>query len=149
MIELGVVLCLVAVGYFTGRHFESKHYKSIIEREKALAHIPVISGKWKELVEEGEEASYFGGSVVVASDYFKSFVAGLRSLVGGRLNTYESLLDRGRREAQLRMKEQAVLWGATKIINFRIETSIVSDNAKQNLPNVELFAYGTALRPKK
>jgi uncharacterized protein YbjQ (UPF0145 family) len=45
------------------------------------------------------------GSVVVSVDYFKRFLAGLRTLVGGRVTSYETLLDRARREAILRCKE--------------------------------------------
>ncbi|MFT6733724.1 MAG: hypothetical protein ACJAS9_001914 [Polaribacter sp.] len=39
-------------------------------------------------------------------DYFKRFLAGLRNIFGGRVVTYESLVDRARREAILRMKEK-------------------------------------------
>ena len=35
------------------------------------------------------------GNVVVSVDYFKRFVAHLRMIFGGRVHTYESLLDRG------------------------------------------------------
>ncbi|MGQ0547496.1 MAG: YbjQ family protein, partial [Betaproteobacteria bacterium] len=47
------------------------------------------------------------GSVVIADDYFKSLLAGLYSFFGGPVRSYESLLDRARREAVLRMKAEA------------------------------------------
>ena len=39
------------------------------------------------------------GSVVISEDYFKRIVSSLQSLFGGRLRSYESLVDRARREA--------------------------------------------------
>ena len=39
------------------------------------------------------------GSIVISLDYFKRVIAGLRGLVGGRIKTYEPLLERARREA--------------------------------------------------
>ena len=54
------------------------------------------------------------------------------------------LVDRGRREAILRMKEQCA--DADLIVNLRIETSRISKGAKRrSLGTVEVFAYGTAL----
>ena len=38
---------------------------------------------------------------------FKRFLANLRRLIGGRVKSYESILDRARREALLRMKTEA------------------------------------------
>ncbi len=47
------------------------------------------------------------GSVVIATDYFKVFAAGLRNLFGGEMKTYRTLMGRARREAIVRMLEQA------------------------------------------
>jgi uncharacterized protein YbjQ (UPF0145 family) len=85
------------------------------------------------------------GSVVVSVDYYKRFLAGLRNLFGGEVRSYSPLMDRARREALLRMKEQAV--GADMIINVRLETSSISGDsrAQQKLACVEVVAYGTAI----
>ena len=140
-------ILLLTIGYSTGRHFEKKHYKSLIEREKKLSFIPLISGQWKSQLKHSDEVQIFGGGVVIGSDYFKSFIAGLRSLFGGRMTSYESLMDRGRREAILRMQEKAHNWGADKIINVRVETAIIGNSSgKQALPCVEIYAYGTAVK---
>ena len=85
------------------------------------------------------------GSVVISVDYFKTVVAGLRNLVGGNISAYESLLDRARREAVLRMQEQAVSIGAEAVVNMKFETARVSGNAAQAIGSVEVLAYGTAL----
>ena len=86
------------------------------------------------------------GNVVISSDYFKMFVASLRKLVGGRLRSYESLLDRGRREAVLRMKQQAQSLGANQVINVKFETSSISKGAQGNLGSIEVLVYGSAIK---
>jgi uncharacterized protein YbjQ (UPF0145 family) len=87
------------------------------------------------------------GSVVVSIDYFKRFLAGLRNLFGGRVTAYETLLDRARREALLRMKEQAEAAGAKLVFNVKYETSSISKGRKDTVGSVEMLAYGTALIP--
>jgi uncharacterized protein YbjQ (UPF0145 family) len=59
--------------------------------------------------------------------------------------SYETLIDRGRREAILRMKEQTP--DADIIINTRIETSVIGATANQKnaVGSIEVFAYGTAI----
>ena len=86
------------------------------------------------------------GSVVISIDYFKRFLSSLQFLIGGNVTAYESLLDRGRREAILRMKMQ--MPEADIILASRIETSTIggSANAKNSLGSIEVLAYGTAVR---
>jgi uncharacterized protein YbjQ (UPF0145 family) len=85
------------------------------------------------------------GNVVISVDYFKTIVAGLRNLVGGNISAYESLLDRARREAILRMQQQAAELDARAVINMKFETSRISGNAGSAVGAVEVLAYGTAL----
>ena len=87
------------------------------------------------------------GNVVISVDYFKRFVAHLRMIFGGRVHTYESLLDRGRREALLRMQAEASDLGATMIFNTRFETSSISKGGRDSVGSVEVLAYGTAVIP--
>lgn len=84
--------------------------------------------------------------MVISSDFFKTFIAGLLNLIGGEISTYESLLDRARREAMLRMEEAALAWGANQVVNVRIQTAELSANSGQGVVAVEVIAYGTALR---
>ena len=42
------------------------------------------------------------------------------------MREFEPLLDRARREAILRMKEKAALWGAKRIVNLRVECSSIT-----------------------
>ena len=84
-------------------------------------------------------ATLVSGGVVVSSDYFKTFVAGFRNLVGGRFRGFESLLERARREAILRMKQQAREHGSSLVIGVRIHTTRV---AGSQTPSVEVIAFG-------
>jgi uncharacterized protein YbjQ (UPF0145 family) len=71
----------------------------------------------------------------------------LRNIFGGRVKAYESLVDRARREAILRMKEQARAGGAQMVVNLRLETATIgrSANRKKRIGSVEAMAYGTAV----
>mgnify|MGYP006288548367 CR=1 FL=1 len=67
--------------------------------------------------------------------------------MGGRISVYETLLDRARREAVLRMKEQALRRGYRMIVNVRIESTSIG-GVRGGIPAMEVFAYGTALKPR-
>jgi uncharacterized protein YbjQ (UPF0145 family) len=142
-----IFLVLLALGYFVGRWKERAHYKSIREREAQYANILAFAVRYPPDVVTPQDCRLVTGSVVISSDYFKQFVAGLRTLIGGRLSSYESLLDRARREATLRMKEQAQKFGSTLVINVKVESTTVSGGARKGLPAMEVMAYGTALKP--
>lgn len=145
--DLIVFLTLLVLGYGFGRYAEKSHYKSIINREKELNRIPAIASKFPPLDRE-YQPHLVAGSVVISVDYFKRFIAGLRNLLGGRITSYESLLDRARREAILRMKEEAASVGAAYVFNIKLATSRISQGNKRNsLGSVEVLAYGTALIP--
>ena len=72
-------------------------------------------------------------------------LAGLYSLVGGRMRSYESLLDRARREAVLRMKAEAKARGAELVINVKFQTFAIGGRKPDSIKGVEMLAYGTAL----
>jgi uncharacterized protein YbjQ (UPF0145 family) len=145
MFELIIFLVLLFFGYFVGQYLESSHYKSIKAREKELNSIPAIATR--KLPEEFEacETKLVSGNVVISVDYFKKFVAGLRILIGGRVTTFESLIDRARREAILRMKAEAAQLDANYVFNIKMETSSISKGQKDSIGSVEVLAYGTAI----
>lgn len=145
MEQIIIVAILVTLGYLFGRHAEKKHIKNLIEREQTMNKLPAMASRLPP--QDGKyEQRLVSGSVVIANDYFKTFVAGLRNFFGGRVSTYETLLDRARREAVLRMKEDAQSLGAELIFNVKYETSSISGQAKNRIPIIELHAYGTALK---
>ncbi len=139
-----IVLLMLAAGYFIGKRSEKRHYQSIIVREKELSGLPAIASRMPP-----EDAMYqqhlVQGNIVVASDYFKSFLGELIKLFGGPVVPYEALLDRGRREALLRMKAAALEQQAQFVFNVKFETTTIGEGW---LRSVEVLAYGTALSPK-
>lgn len=146
-LKLFIFLFLLALGFFSGRLLEQRHYRSIRAREKQLANVAAFAIRFPPNLVDQQECRLVTGAVVVSSDYFKQFVAGLRNLVGGRFHGYETLLDRARREAVLRMKQDAKQAGYSLIVNVKLENTSISGGRKGKIPSFELFAYGTALRP--
>lgn len=148
MYDLIIFIVLLAMGYGFGRYAESNHYKSILKREKALNSIPAIATKIPPVRRQDLSSQLVAGSVVVSIDYFKRFIAGLRNIFGGRVTSYETLLDRARREAILRMKEEAKKLNAELVFNIKIETSSIHKGRGNSIGSVEVLAYGTALYPQ-
>ncbi len=145
--QLLLVVLLLVLGYGFGRLAERRHYRSILEREDELNDLIVVACKTLPDSLGTPRTQLVMGSVVVSVDYFKRFVAHLRMIFGGRVHTYESLIDRGRREAILRMQKRAREQGASMIFNMRFETSSISKGSRQSVGSVEVLAYGTAVIP--
>jgi uncharacterized protein YbjQ (UPF0145 family) len=143
--EFITFIILMMLGYGFGTWAERRHYKSIEEREIKYQKLPTIGLK-HPLPQKGRVvmARLAAGNVVISVDYFKRFLASLRNIFGGRVSSYETLVDRARREAILRMKASCP--GATQIINVRLETSSLSKNTRKgSIGSIEVFAYGTAI----
>jgi uncharacterized protein YbjQ (UPF0145 family) len=79
------------------------------------------------------------GSIVRSRNMFVDMGAGLKSLIGGELGGYTTLLNKTRHEAIQRMVAQAEYMGANAITNVRFSTSSVAANA------AEIYVYGTAV----
>ena len=142
--NIGFPLLVIVIALITGSVLERRHYRSIDDREKRLGHIALLNGKHFPDDRPISKTQFVEGSVVISYDYFKRFLAGLRQIFGGEVKAYVSLLDRGRREATLRMKARCP--DADMIVNFRVETSSVSKGRKKrSIGSVEVIAYGTAL----
>ena len=142
-----IFLILLSLGYAAGTWAEKKHYRSIEKREKELLKMAVVTAEGSFPPGKVRQATLVSGNVVVSIDYFKRLLAILRNIFGGRVRSYESLVDRARREAILRMKEEARKQGASMVINMRLETSTIGRkaNQKKQIGSVEAIAYGTAI----
>jgi len=145
MADIIIFLVLLAFGYGFGQWFERRHYHSIREREQEFKDLLIIQTKIiPPPFSAGHETFLVNGSVVISVDYFKRFVAGLRNIVGGRVTPYETLIDRARREAILRMKEEARASGANAILNVKYEMCSIYKGRRNSIGSVEALAYGTA-----
>lgn len=138
IIRLALSIVAVIAGFVFGRRAERAHFKSIREREASLQNLAVRSET--ELSFNVSESQLVFGNVVIANDRFKSLVGSFESFFGGRLKAFEPLIDRGRREAILRLKAQAADWGAKEVLHLRVESSMVDNYG------VEVLAIGTAVK---
>jgi len=146
--NFGLPILILVIAYFIGSWIEKKHFKSIRDREAKAHGFPVVSfdtmpDDWKV-----DSSHMVTGSIVISLDYFKRVIATLKGLVGGRIKTYEPLLERARREAILRMTEEAQSQGYDAIFNVRLETSRLA-NARRDgkgVAGVEMLAFGTAVK---
>lgn len=80
------------------------------------------------------------GNTVRTKNIGKDITAGFKSLVGGELQEYTSMLADARTEAYNRMVNAARDLGAEAVVNIRFTTSQTMGAA------AELLAYGTAVR---
>jgi uncharacterized protein YbjQ (UPF0145 family) len=78
------------------------------------------------------------GVVVRARGIGGDIVAGLRSIVGGEIHEFTSMLEDARRHAIDRMVENASIMGANAIIMMRFDSSEIGQSM------AEVVAYGTA-----
>ena len=149
MYDLLLFLALIVLGYGVGTLVEKRHYRSIKRREKAYLPLPAVTIRTVQYPEADiKSAELVYGSAVISIDYFKRILAGLRKIFGGTVKAYESLIDRARREALLRMKEMA--GDAAVVVNVRIETTTIGRKAnKKGVGCLEAIAYGTALTLKE
>ncbi len=148
LIQFLVPLVLLVGAYFIGTSLETKHYRSIRTREHASRRFLTVTFPYEPDDQRVLDATLVTGSVVVSVDYFKRFIAGLRMIFGGRVTSYESLLDLARREAILRMKAEANARGFNAVVNVRLETSRLasSHGNNQGTAAVEILAFGPAVK---
>ena len=144
MDNLTIFFVLLTLGYVFGKYAEKSHYASINAREKSLLYLPTTTSKYPiGTVPTITHSELVCGSVVISVDYFKRVLAALRNIFGGTVQSYETLIDRARREAILRMKESCPQ--ADQLLNLRIETSSISQGGKDQVGSVEVLAYCTAI----
>ena len=68
-----------------------------------------------------------------------NLIAGLRSIGGGEIKEYTSLLEDTRRQALDRLVKNATLMGANAVISMRFDSSELAGTMS------EIVAYGTAV----
>ncbi len=148
LLDLFWICVVLLLGYAVGSIQEKRHFSSIRARERDLiGRALVVNTKGLPELTGHPQFRLVAGSTVVSVDAFKRLAAWLHSLFGAPLSAYESLLDRARREALLRMREKADNLGAPMIFGVRLETSPINDGNPQSSVGVEITAYGTAVIP--
>jgi uncharacterized protein YbjQ (UPF0145 family) len=143
--ELIVFAVLLLVGFIAGGMAERRHLRHLAAREQANPLFVTDVKGFPHVDPTRLGAAMLTAEVVIASDYLKTFLAGLRGLIGGEIRSYQSLLLRGRREALQRLCEQARARGYNALSNVRIDTADVGGNAtSRRMPMAAVIAVGTA-----
>ena len=101
-----------------------------------LLNIDSIPGK------KIEALTIVKGSVVQSKNFGKDFMAGMKTLVGGEIESYPQMLVEARQIATKRMVDEAQALGADAVINVRYASASVMQGA------AEVIAYGTAVKFK-
>ena len=83
------------------------------------------------------------GLVVRSRGLGGNIMAGLRSIVGGEIHEYTSLLEQARRQAVDRMVENATTMGADAVVMMRFDSSEIGQTMS------EIVAYGTAIKVER
>lgn len=144
MLNFGIPAGLIIVAYFTGSFIERRHFRRIIIKEYELSDILAFAIRRVPSDLALSEPKLVCGCTVISVDYFKKFAAGLRGIIGGRIGTYESLFERARREAIVRMKDEARRQGGNIVLNVKLETARIYAGGGRATVSVEAIAYGTA-----
>ena len=79
------------------------------------------------------------GVVVRSRGLGGNILASLRSIVGGEIHEYTSLLEEARRHALDRLAQNAVAMGANAVVMMRYDSSEIGEIMS------EIVAYGTAV----
>ena len=143
MAELIIVLVLITLGFTSGRIIEKKHLARLALCEEELADIALCETQHLPPNWQVDDSFLVTGTCVIATDYFKVFAGALRNLFGGRIRSFETLMQRARREAVVRMLTEARSHAANAVWNVRIETATIQGKRKPG--GAEVIVYGTAL----
>ena len=99
-----------------------------------LVNIDYIPGK------EFQVLGLVKGTVVQSKNFGKDFMAGMKTLVGGEIESYTQMLTEARQIATGRMAKNAEELGADAVVGMRYASASVMQGA------AEVIAYGTAVR---
>lgn len=149
LIGLAFTAALLLLGLVVGGYLEKQHFQSLDEREAQNGAFMISQMK---TYPGGAAASHapavFVGEAVISSDYLKSFLAGFRKFFGGEMGSYLTLLERARREALLRVVEQAQANGYDALCNLRYDTADMGGavDPKRKVVYVAIIASATAYK---
>ncbi len=148
---LVVSIIAILVGLFVGQATEKKHLASLAQREADLSDLLATSLKQPLGVSSVPHTpALVCGEAVIASDAFKTWATGLRNIFGGEAKNFGLLYQRARREATLRMLEEARRQGFNAVCNVRHISTDIGGNAvlpaNKGMPMATCVAFGTAYK---
>lgn len=140
-----IPLVLFIIPMITGQIIERKHFKDLQVREAEIRKKVIVHNRRSPLITRPVKMTLVAGEVCIGADRFKTWLAGFRQIVGGRMGSLAPVVERARREALLRALESAAAQGYTEVGNIRYTTANLKWNApKQRELLISVMAYGTA-----
>jgi uncharacterized protein YbjQ (UPF0145 family) len=129
IIGLAVIAGVLFLGYLVGQLREKGHLKALERREAMLREFRFDTCQTPHGVDSSVPVALVAGEAAIASDTFKTWTASLRNIFGGEARNMTRLHQRARREATLRMLEQAQGAGFNAVCNLRYDSADVGGNA--------------------
>ena len=99
-----------------------------------LLNIDHVPGK------EIEALGIVKGTIVQSKNFGKDFMAGMKTFVGGEIESYTDMLTEARQLATKRMVDEAEALGADAVVNIRYASASIMQGA------AEITVYGTAVK---
>ena len=155
LVELFIYILCAALSVFllilsclTNHYIKNKRNQYLDEQEKYFVGRISVSNLKTFPLGICHDPVLVTGSVVIANNYFVSWLSGFRNFFGGRMNGFTELCTSARRMALVRLLQEAEKHGANAVYNVRFSTSNISDGGdnKKTAGGVELIAYGTAVK---
>ena len=146
LLQLGVPLFLLMLGLIVGRTVEKNHLKRLDEHDRRNADMLLTNVRsYAPNADPAKYSTLVMGQAVIATDYLKSFLAAFRKILGGRVRSYESLMERAKRESIAKMIDEARAGGFNAICNIRVSTADIGGmTGAKGAVMAEAFASGTA-----
>ena len=91
----------------------------------------------------GKELEMLGlvkGSTIQSKNVGRDITQGLKSIIGGELQSYNDMMNDARALAIKRMVDEATTMGADAVVNIKYASSAIMAGA------AEVIAYGTAVK---
>lgn len=153
IIPIVTTIVLPTLSWAIGNWYQNRLMNALLENEKRggkmLQSDKHLSTSSPMTSMSADSSTLLHVSICVGPSWGQIFFMWFKSLFGGRLHSYDVVLDYGRREVLLRLNQQAKALGCSSMVNIRIETSTVSfarNNNSSKTSSVEFLAFATGLR---
>ena len=120
----------------------ARRHELRLRRKEAGPRLFISTGK--SLPGDATASRMVSASVVVSHAVIRRFPVIFRRIIGGEIPVLGRTLARARRDALLRLEDEARAAGCSAIYNLRIATTGIGGN-DDNAMKFEILAYGTAV----
>jgi uncharacterized protein YbjQ (UPF0145 family) len=147
VIYFGGPLLMLALAFFAGNWIAKRHEAQMALRREALGAMEISDiSTYLRPDPSAPCPQMLNAEVTLGIDHFRGFMGRLKNIFGGEVRSYQATLDRARREAILRVMEQAHAEGMNAVANLRVDFVDISGNAtmarKASMVTIQASATG-------